>query len=69
MMSTLHRATGIVLSVGLLCFVFWLKSPVQGPDAYASAAQLVTAPLGLVVLGGWFVVFFTFVGSALTRSH
>jgi succinate dehydrogenase / fumarate reductase, cytochrome b subunit len=51
--SILHRATGIALSVaGLALLTWWLFAIAGGPGAYAAFTRAATHPLGLVVLVG-----------------
>jgi succinate dehydrogenase / fumarate reductase, cytochrome b subunit len=51
--SILHRATGIALSIaGLAILTWWLFAVVNGADAYADFTKTATSPLGLVVLIG-----------------
>jgi succinate dehydrogenase / fumarate reductase cytochrome b subunit len=56
-LSVLHRATGIVLSFGLLLLVGWLLALAAGPQAYADFTGFAgTWPLK-VVIGGLVVNF------------
>lgn len=51
--SILHRATGIALSLaGLAILTWWLMALARGPDAYASFTKVAHSPIGLVVLVG-----------------
>ena len=51
--SILHRATGIALSIaGLAVLSWWLMALAKGPDAYASFEKVSHHPIGLVVLIG-----------------
>lgn len=51
--SILHRATGIALSIaGLAILTWWLVAISSGADAYASFSKLASGPVGLVVLVG-----------------
>jgi len=52
-MSILHRATGIALSVGALYLAVWVMCAAAGPRAYAVFQDFNTSILGRVVLGGW----------------
>ncbi len=56
--SILHRATGIGASVGLLLLMWWLGALVAGPGAYATFADWMDSPLGILVLVGmsWAVI-------------
>jgi succinate dehydrogenase / fumarate reductase cytochrome b subunit len=51
--SILHRATGIALSVaGLAVLTWWLMALSKGPDAYAAFAKAAHSWIGMVVLIG-----------------
>jgi succinate dehydrogenase / fumarate reductase, cytochrome b subunit len=50
--SILHRATGIGLTIGLGIFIWWLAALAAGPDAYARFAEHATSWYGLIVLVG-----------------
>jgi succinate dehydrogenase / fumarate reductase cytochrome b subunit len=51
--SILHRATGIALSIaGLAILTWWLFAMSSGADAYDAFAKVVGSPIGLVVLIG-----------------
>lgn len=53
LVSILHRATGIALSlVGLAVLSWWLMALAQGPDAYSIFQRVANSPIGLVVLVG-----------------
>jgi succinate dehydrogenase / fumarate reductase cytochrome b subunit len=56
-LSILHRATGIVLSLGLVLLVAWLLAAASGPDAYAAFAGFAGHGLVQVALAGWTVAF------------
>ncbi|MFM7397308.1 MAG: succinate dehydrogenase, cytochrome b556 subunit [Gammaproteobacteria bacterium] len=55
--SIAHRATGIVLSVGLIALTYWLIAAASGPASYASAVTLLGGGLGQFLIGGWLVAF------------
>jgi len=51
--SILHRATGIALSIaGLAVLAWWLMALAQGPDAYATFDKAAHHPIGIIVLVG-----------------
>ena len=51
--SILHRATGVALSIaGLAVLTWWLLAVSSGPDAYATLTKTAASPFGLVVLIG-----------------
>ena len=45
-MSFLHRATGIVASVGAFVLAWWLLAVAQGGEAYLRASECLGSPLG-----------------------
>jgi succinate dehydrogenase cytochrome b subunit len=51
--SILHRATGVALSIaGLAILTWWLLAICSGPDPYATFSKAATHPVGLIVLIG-----------------
>jgi succinate dehydrogenase / fumarate reductase cytochrome b subunit len=52
-MSILHRATGIALSVGALYLAVWVVYASASPATYAAFQSFNTSVLGRIVLGGW----------------
>ena len=52
-LSILHRATGIALSVGALYLATWVIYAAANPTAYALLQSFNTSILGRIVLGGW----------------
>jgi succinate dehydrogenase / fumarate reductase, cytochrome b subunit len=52
-MSILHRATGIALSVGALYLATWVIYAASNPTAYVLFQSFNTSILGRIVLGGW----------------
>jgi len=59
MLSILHRATGIALSVGVLYLAIWVVYASASPKTYALFQAFNTSILGRVFLGGWlFCMFF-----------
>ncbi len=64
--SILHRATGDGMAlVGLGVLVWWLGALASGPEAYTTFVDLMTSPLGYVVLVGLSWAFFTHMMSGL----
>jgi len=58
-LSILHRATGVALSVGTLLLIYWLIAAASGPDAFTTAQGVVGSWLGRLLLFGWtFALFF-----------
>ena len=59
MLSILHRATGIALSVGALYLATWVMYAASNPKAYALFQSFNGSIAGRFVLGGWlFSAFF-----------
>ena len=57
-LSILHRATGIALSVGLIVLVAWLFDAAAGPAAYATFIAVMGSPVGILLLVAWSFAFF-----------
>ena len=51
--SILHRATGVVLSVGSLLVAWGLVALASGADAWSDFTAFARSPLGFLVLFGW----------------
>lgn len=56
--SILHRATGIINSVGSLIIVAGLACLAGGEASFAAFKSAAGSPLGLIVLFGWTLSFF-----------
>ena len=64
--SILHRATGDGMAVvGLGVLVWWLTALAGGAESYASFVELMTSPIGMIVLVGLSWAFFTHMMSGL----
>ncbi len=58
-LSILHRATGVFLSLGTLLLVWWLTSVAQGEAEFNNAQLILGSFFGQLVLLGWtFALFF-----------
>ncbi len=57
-MSLLHRATGIALSVGALYLVIWVVFASASPRTYAMFQSFNVSILGRIFLGGWLFCMF-----------
>jgi len=57
-LSILHRATGVALSVGTILLVWWLVAAAEGPDAYAQVQRFLGSWFGRVLLFGWSVALY-----------
>jgi succinate dehydrogenase / fumarate reductase cytochrome b subunit len=56
-LSILHRATGIVLALGLVALSYWLVSLADGQESYRSAARMFAGTFGMLLLIGWTFAF------------
>ena len=57
-MSILHRATGVALSVGTILLVWWLGAASDGPEPYGGMQHFLGSWIGLLLLFGWSVALF-----------
>jgi succinate dehydrogenase / fumarate reductase cytochrome b subunit len=57
-LSSLHRITGLLLSLGAVVLAAWLIALASGPDAFASASAIVGARWFKPLLVGWTFCFF-----------
>lgn len=58
-LSIVHRATGVWLSIGSVVLVAWLVAVAAGGASYATADRLLSSWLGIVLLLGWtFALFY-----------
>jgi succinate dehydrogenase / fumarate reductase cytochrome b subunit len=55
--SILHRASGVVLSMGLLLLAVWLGALAAGPERYARVAACLTSWPGQMLLGALLAAF------------
>lgn len=53
MLSILHRATGVFLTLGTVLLVFWLAAIAAGPQAYDTFQSFSQHWLMVLVLIGW----------------
>ena len=51
-LSILHRATGVAMSMGLLLLVLWLLTAATGLESYTRLRELLSSPPGLLILVG-----------------
>ena len=56
-MSISTRITGVILTVGLLLFAWWLMSAATGPAAYERATRLLSSGFAQLLLAGWLLSF------------
>ena len=53
LVSIVHRATGVALSIaGLAILTWWLFAVAHGPDSYTRFTKVATRPIGIIVLVG-----------------
>ena len=64
-MSVLHRATGLFLSMGFIVLAAWLLSAADGAGSYGRFAELVQSAGGRVLLALLTFAFFLHLGSGL----
>ena len=57
-LSILHRAAGVWLSVGTIVLVWWLIAAASTPEAFDAVADFLNSWLGLLLLFGWSVALF-----------
>ncbi len=57
-LSILHRATGVALSLGTILLVSWLGAASDGPEHYAGMQRFLGSWIGLVLLFGWSAALF-----------
>ena len=57
-LSSLHRITGLLLSVGAVALAVWLMAIASGQESYASVQQLFASGAFKVLLVGWAFCFF-----------
>jgi len=57
-LSILHRATGVAMSVGFIVLVAWLFDAASGPEAYSVFYTAMDSIIGKLLLIGWSFAFF-----------
>ena len=57
-LSILHRMTGVFISLGLPCLVYWLWTLTQGQDQYEQGRAIFGSILGRTLLLGWSFAFY-----------
>jgi len=66
LVSILHRVTGDGMAlVGLFVLLWWLGALAAGPEYYTTFSDLMTTPIGYIVLVGLSWAFFTHLMSGL----
>ena len=64
-LSILHRASGVALSIGLLGLVAWLVSATLDGDTYGRLAELFGSPFGAFARFGLTAAFFLHLGNGI----
>jgi succinate dehydrogenase / fumarate reductase cytochrome b subunit len=57
-LSSLHRITGLLLSLGAVALAVWLIALASGPEAFANAAGIFASNWFKALLVGWTFCFF-----------
>ena len=57
-LSILHRATGLALSLGAILLVWWLVAAASGPEAYDRVGSFLGSWIGCLLLLGWTAALF-----------
>lgn len=57
-LSILHRAAGVALTIGTILLVWWLVAAAEGSDSYAAVQRFLGSWVGRVLLFGWSVALF-----------
>jgi succinate dehydrogenase / fumarate reductase cytochrome b subunit len=57
-LSSLHRITGLLLSLGAVVLAVWLIALASGPESFAAVAAIVGAPWFKLLLVSWVFCFF-----------
>lgn len=52
-MSISHRATGILLALGLVALTYWLLAAAAGPAAFAAAQAVFGSVIGRILMVIW----------------
>jgi len=57
-LSILHRASGVALTVGAILLVWWLVAAAGGPEDYARVQGFLGSWVGRILLFGWSLALF-----------
>jgi succinate dehydrogenase / fumarate reductase, cytochrome b subunit len=57
-LSILHRAAGVALSLGAILLVWWLVAAASGPKAYGRVEGFLGSWLGVLLILGWTAALF-----------
>ena len=64
-LSILHRATGVFLFAGAMVLAAWIVSIALGQSTYEGVRELLSGPLGLLLLFGLSGAFFYHLGNGI----
>ncbi len=64
-LSILHRATGLAMSLGLIVFAAWLVQAAAGPEQYQNFRALMSQPVAIALLVGWTFAFLLHLGNGI----
>jgi len=64
-LSILHRATGVALSLGAVAFVAWLVAIASGPDVYGQAQGIFSSGWFQILCAGWVFCGFYHLGNGI----
>jgi succinate dehydrogenase / fumarate reductase, cytochrome b subunit len=57
-LSILHRAAGVWMSIGAIVLVWWLVAAASSPEAFDAVSDFLNSWLGQLLLFGWSVALF-----------
>jgi succinate dehydrogenase / fumarate reductase, cytochrome b subunit len=52
-MSITHRITGVIMSLGLVFFTYWIVAAAYGPEAFDRAQSVMNSWFGMIIVFGW----------------
>ncbi len=64
-LSITHRITGVGLTAGLLLLTYWLTAAAYGPEAYATAVDVLGSWFGRLILFGFTLAFTYHLGNGV----
>lgn len=64
-LSILHRATGVAMTLGLVVVALWLTSLAAGPETYVVFTSAMSTLAGRLLLLGWTFAFFFHLGNGV----
>jgi succinate dehydrogenase / fumarate reductase, cytochrome b subunit len=57
-LSVWHRASGVIMSVGIGLLVYWLAAAAAGSESYDQALRCLSSPITKIAMFGWLLAFF-----------